>query len=39
MTVALGATFLGLQVYEYHHAYTELGLTLGVAFTVPPSSC
>ena len=29
MTVALGATFLGLQVYEYHHAYTELGLTLG----------
>lgn len=29
MTVALGATFLGLQVYEYHHAYTEMGLTLG----------
>jgi len=29
MTVVLGATFLGLQVYEYHHAYTELGLTLG----------
>ena len=29
MTVALGATFLGLQIYEYHHAYTELGLTLG----------
>jgi len=29
LTVALGATFLGLQVYEYHHAYTELGLTLG----------
>ena len=28
-TVALGATFLGLQAYEYHHAYTELGLTLG----------
>jgi len=29
MTVALGATFLALQVYEYHHAYTEMGLTLG----------
>ena len=29
LTVALGATFLGLQVYEYHHAYTEMGLTLG----------
>jgi cytochrome c oxidase subunit 3 len=28
-TVALGFLFLGLQVYEYHHAYTELGLTLG----------
>lgn len=29
MTVALGALFLGLQAYEYHHAYTEMGLTLG----------
>ena len=28
MTVALGLTFLGLQSYEYIHAYTELGLTL-----------
>jgi cytochrome c oxidase subunit 3 len=29
MTVALGALFIGLQAFEYHHAYTELGLTLG----------
>ena len=29
MTVALGAVFLGLQAYEYNHAYTEMGLTLG----------
>ena len=29
LTVALGATFLGLQAFEYHHAYTEMGLTLG----------
>lgn len=29
LTVALGLAFLGLQAYEYHHAYTELGLTLG----------
>jgi cytochrome c oxidase subunit 3 len=28
-TVALGCLFLGLQAYEYHHAYTEMGLTLG----------
>ena len=21
--------FLGFQAYEYHHAYTELGLTMG----------
>lgn len=28
MTVALGILFLALQAYEYHHAYTELGLTL-----------
>jgi cytochrome c oxidase subunit 3 len=28
-TVALGFLFLGLQAYEYHHAYQELGLTLG----------
>ena len=29
MTVALGLAFLYLQAVEYHHAYTELGLTLG----------
>jgi cytochrome c oxidase subunit 3 len=29
MTVALGIAFLFLQGYEYHHAYEELGLTLG----------
>ncbi|HEY9099944.1 MAG TPA: cytochrome c oxidase subunit 3 [Thiobacillus sp.] len=29
MTVALGVVFLGLQAYEYKHAYTEMGLTLG----------
>ena len=28
LTVLLGSVFLGFQVYEYHHAYTELGLTL-----------
>jgi cytochrome c oxidase subunit 3 len=28
LTVLLGVVFLGLQAYEYHHAYTELGLTL-----------
>ncbi len=28
LTIALGVTFLGLQAYEYVHAYTELGLTL-----------
>ncbi len=28
LTVALGLTFLGLQAFEYVHAYTELGLTL-----------
>jgi cytochrome c oxidase subunit III len=28
LTVALGITFIGLQAYEYAHAYTELGLTL-----------
>jgi len=28
-TVALGALFLGLQVYEYVEAYKHLGLTLG----------
>ncbi|MEZ5542255.1 MAG: cytochrome c oxidase subunit 3 [Pseudomonadota bacterium] len=27
-TVALGFLFLGLQAYEYHHAYSELNLTL-----------
>jgi len=29
LTVALGATFLALQAYEYSHAYHKLGLTLG----------
>ena len=28
-TVALGFLFVGLQAYEYHEAYTEMGLTLG----------
>jgi len=28
LTVALGISFLTLQVYEYAHAYKELGLTL-----------
>lgn len=27
-TVALGALFLGLQVQEYHHGFTEMNLTL-----------
>jgi len=29
LTVALGALFVGLQAWEYIHAYTELNLTLG----------
>jgi cytochrome c oxidase subunit 3 len=29
LTVALGMTFMGFQVYEYAHAYAEMGLTLG----------
>ena len=28
-TVLLGCLFLGFQAYEYHHAYNELGLTMG----------
>ena len=28
ITVLLGLTFLGFQVFEYHHAYTELNLKL-----------
>jgi cytochrome c oxidase subunit III len=28
MTIALGATFLGFQIYEYAHAYSELNLKL-----------
>lgn len=28
LTVALGILFLTLQAYEYHEAYTEMGLTL-----------
>jgi len=27
-TIILGSLFICLQAYEYHHAYTELGLTL-----------
>jgi cytochrome c oxidase subunit 3 len=29
LTVLLGITFLICQAMEYHHAYTELGLTMG----------
>ncbi len=29
LTIALGVVFLGFQGYEYYHAYTELGLTMG----------
>lgn len=29
LTVALGIAFLACQATEYHHAYTEMGLTLG----------
>jgi cytochrome c oxidase subunit 3 len=29
LTIALGATFVGFQAYEYIHAYHELNLTLG----------
>lgn len=29
LTILLGVTFMGFQAWEYHHAYTELGLTLG----------
>ena len=29
LTVALGVAFLVLQGFEYHEAYTEMGLTLG----------
>jgi len=28
-TIGLGIIFMGFQVYEYAHAYSELGLTLG----------
>jgi len=28
MTVALGALFVGLQAFEYHHAYSEMNLKL-----------
>ena len=28
LTIALGFLFLTLQAYEYHHAYTEMGLNL-----------
>ncbi len=29
LTVVLGFGFVGLQAYEYYHAYQDLGLTLG----------
>jgi cytochrome c oxidase subunit 3 len=29
LTVLLGIAFLICQAYEYHHAYTDLGLTMG----------
>jgi cytochrome c oxidase subunit III len=29
LTIALGISFLICQAFEYHHAYTEMGLTLG----------
>ena len=29
LTFVLGFIFLGVQAYEYHHAWTELGLQLG----------
>jgi cytochrome c oxidase subunit 3 len=29
LTIILAFAFIGFQAYEYHHAYTELGLTLG----------
>ena len=29
LTVALGIAFMFVQGYEYYHAYTDLGLTLG----------
>ncbi|MGV8933545.1 MAG: cytochrome c oxidase subunit 3 [Gallionellaceae bacterium] len=29
ITIILALSFIGLQAFEYHHAYTELGLTLG----------
>jgi len=29
LTIALAITFIALQAQEYHHAYTELGLTMG----------
>lgn len=29
LTIALGLSFLTLQAFEYHHAYTEMDLTLG----------
>jgi cytochrome c oxidase subunit 3 len=29
LTIALAITFIVLQAQEYHHAYTELGLTMG----------
>ena len=29
LTVLLGFSFISLQAWEYHHAYSEMGLTLG----------
>jgi cytochrome c oxidase subunit 3 len=29
LTIALGMTFMGFHAFEYAHAYSEMGLTLG----------
>ncbi len=29
LTIALAVTFIGVQAYEYYHAYNDLGLTMG----------
>jgi cytochrome c oxidase subunit 3 len=29
LTISLGLTFMGFQAFEYAHAYSEMGLTLG----------
>jgi cytochrome c oxidase subunit 3 len=39
ITVLLGATFLGVQAYEYMHAYRDLNLKLSSGIFGSPSSC